>query len=133
MEIFANVPVTALYAGLNGLIALFLAWRVTQSRNKYKVSLGDGGEDGMQAAIRAHANNAEYVPLALILLLIMEIMGGLSLALHLMGATLTIARILHGWGIAAASSGTPGRFWGTALTWLVLLAGSLGCIALSIG
>ena len=132
MEIFSSVPITALYAGLNALIALFLAYRVTQFRRKREIAFGDGDDPDLKQAIRAQANNVEYVPMALILLLILEIMGAWALALHLAGAVLTIGRIAHGWGLSTSPGATPGRLLGILATWVVILGLALGCIYMAL-
>jgi uncharacterized membrane protein YecN with MAPEG domain len=61
-----------LYAGLLALWLVVLSLRVIQARRAARVSLGDGGNRALQRAIRGQANFAEYVPIALLLLLILE-------------------------------------------------------------
>ena len=56
------------YAALNALILLILSMRVVQARFRTGTPIGDGGKPEMAAPLRAHANSAEYVPIALILL-----------------------------------------------------------------
>ena len=50
------------YAALNALIMLVLSMRVVRARFKTNTAYGDGGKPEMAAPLRAHANNAEYVP-----------------------------------------------------------------------
>ena len=57
------------------LLALFfvvLTFRVIGKRRVARISLGDGGDRGLLRRQRAHANFAEYVPLALILMICAE-------------------------------------------------------------
>ena len=52
--------ITALYAGLAGLIYLWLTWSVIVYRRSGKVSLGDGDDPKMAKSIRGQGNAAEY-------------------------------------------------------------------------
>ena len=65
--------VTPLYAGLLGLMLLVLSALVSRQRLRHKVSIGDGDVPSVRAAMRVQANFVEYVPLALILLVLLEL------------------------------------------------------------
>ena len=65
--------ITALYAGLNAILNVVLAYQVTRLRHAHKTSIGHGEATPLQIGIRAHGNNAEYVPLALVLMLVTEL------------------------------------------------------------
>lgn len=127
-----NVEVTALYAALCGLIVIVLAWFVVRERRGKRVGIGAGGEVSLERAIRAHGNFTEYVPLALILMLVAELGGSAALWLHANGVALVVARVLHAWGLSHATGVSFGRFWGTALTWLVILALAVTNLLLSV-
>jgi uncharacterized membrane protein YecN with MAPEG domain len=122
------VAVVMFYAGLNGLIALVLSLLVVRQRMRGKQLTGTGGNPALELAIRAHGNFVEYVPLILLLLLLLALTGLGAVWLHLMGSTLTIARILHGWGLSRSARENFGRSVGATLTWLVLLAALALCI-----
>jgi len=107
------VPVTALYGALNALLTIGLGANVSRVRTRYKTFRGDGGHVELQAAIRAHGNNVEHVPLALILLLLAELGGGSSVALHIFGGALLSARLLHAFGLIKTS---PVQVVGALLT-----------------
>lgn len=113
--------ITALYAALLALLLLALAGLVVRARWKYRTGLGVGTEPAMERAVRVHANFVEYVPLALVLLLLAEIGGARAGLLHACGATLLVARALHAYGLSKTSGTSVGRFWGTAGTWAVIL------------
>jgi uncharacterized membrane protein YecN with MAPEG domain len=119
---FMAVPVVALYGALNAFINIGLAAGVSRARGKEKVSLGHGDSPAMLRSMRAHGNNAEFVPLALVMLLIAELMGGTSLWLHVLGGSLTVARIAHPIGIHQEKSPNAARFLGTAVTWVMIVA-----------
>ena len=120
--------VTPIYAGLLALWFLVLSARVVQRRTSAKINLGDGGDAEMQRRIRAHANFAEYVPLLLVLLGFLELRHQSIYLLHALGATLLVARLLHGYALAFTEKWLPGRFFGTVLTFLLLAVEGLLCI-----
>ncbi|MEX9965632.1 MAPEG family protein [Providencia stuartii] len=91
--------VSSLYAVLGALLLLKLSLNVMKLRNQYRVSYGDGGFYELQTAIRAHGNAIEYIPIALILLLFMEMNGAQVWMIHLCGLVLIAGRILHSYGL----------------------------------
>ena len=121
--------ITLLYAGLCTLLVLVLAVRVIALRMRAKIGIGDGGDHEMQRRVRVHANSVEYLPLALILLGGMELNGYPNAVIHGFGATLLLSRVLHAWGLSRKSGASPGRFVGTLLTLLLMVAMSLFAIA----
>jgi hypothetical protein len=113
--------ITLLFVALHVLLMLLLAVRVVAYRRAQKIGIGDGADKYLLRRMRAHGNFVEYVPIALLLMGLLEI-GGLSeLWLWALGGTLLLARILHAWGLSHRSGTSFGRFWGTLLTWIVLL------------
>ena len=126
-----SLTITAIYASLAGLLLLVLSFRVVRSRRKLSVGLGDGGQESLLRAQRAQANFTEYVPIALILLAAAESQGLSAWLLQTAGAVLVLARLLHAWGLSQSSGRSFGRYWGTLLTWVVILALSLANISAS--
>jgi uncharacterized protein len=125
----ARLEYAALYAGANILILLVLAAVVVMNRRRHKIEFGDGGHEQMARAIRAHANAAEYIPAGLgglILLALLEPAAPTWL-LHGAGISLTLGRVLHGWGLNRARM-TGARRIGVALTWVAYLIMGLGLI-----
>jgi uncharacterized membrane protein YecN with MAPEG domain len=123
-----HAPITALYAGLLAILMLVLAIRVVLVRRSTSIGLGDGGNDLLLTRIRIHGNAAEYVPLALLLMLILEINGGSAARLHWLGIALVVGRVAHPLGLSQTSGTSTGRLVGNVLTWLVILFAAIGCI-----
>lgn len=117
-------PITALYAGILGFISLALAGLVVRARASENVIFGDGGSVVVLQRIRVHGNFTEYVPLALLLLLVLELNGASPLVMNSLGAALVIGRLLHAFGLSSSTGTTAGRFVGTILTWLVITVAS---------
>ncbi|MCV2885064.1 MAPEG family protein [Aestuariibacter sp. AA17] len=114
------VPITSFYASLLAVMFLYLAIQVIVQRKEYGVALGDGGEKHVKQNIRAHANFAEYVPMALLLLLLGELNAINPLILHICGAVLILGRVLHAYGQRHHVAESWQRFVGTLLTYLVI-------------
>lgn len=120
--------ITPLYAGLLALWYLVLSLRVVQGRTgRDGPSLGDGGDTNMLRRIRGHANFAEYVPLILILLGLLELTHFSVWLLHALGLTLLVARLLHGYAMSFTEQFMFGRMWGALLTFVVLLIAAVLC------
>lgn len=123
---------TPLWASLLAVLYLWLAAQVIRARYRTRTALGSGGDAGLERAIRAHANFAEYVPLILILLLVAELQGAANWLLHLLGATLLVGRTLHGLGISRTDEVLAFRSSGVVATFGVLLtAAALNLVLLA--
>ena len=123
-----NAPITALYAGFTGLLLLALSYQVVRNRIRARVSLGAGEDKGLLRAMRVQANLAEYAPIVLILMLLLELQGASAWLLHGSGAAFVIARVAHALGMSTTGGVSRGRRLGIATTWLVLLLLSIAAI-----
>ena len=120
------LPVTAaLYAAALGLLAAILTVRVILGRVRTGVQAGDGGDAALGQAIRAHANFAEQVPLALLLVVLAEMLGARVALVHALGGALVLARLLSAWGLSHSLGATQPRQSGAGLTVAVVVASSL--------
>ena len=118
------VPITALYAGLLGLVFLVLEVPIGRLRTITNISLYDGGNKELAVAIRRHANFVEHVPLALLLLALLELGGAGSGLLYGLGGVLLLARVLHPFGIDYDKMRNPLRGIGALGTMGVILIAS---------
>jgi len=115
-----GVPVTLLFASLNGLIFVVLSILVVRGRTVEKVSIGAGGRERLEVAIRVHGNFAEYVPLALLLLALLELSGSGETLLYTLGVVLTVGRLSHAYGLSKTLKPNAFRVAGTLATWIVI-------------
>lgn len=116
------------YVGVNILILLYLAYGVVKIRRTEGIALGDGGKSHMQRAVRAHGNATEYMPMAMIGLVVMASTGQPTWAVHLGGLAFTIGRALHAYGLSRVEGVSFGRFYGTAITWVSLVWIAVFCL-----
>ncbi|MBK1660426.1 MAPEG family protein [Paracraurococcus ruber] len=126
------LPATALYAALLAALFLALAIRVIGMRRRYQVALG-APHRLVERAVRAHGNCAEYVPLGLILLALLEGMGLPAWGVHALGTALVIGRVSHAWGISQEPEVFRFRTIGMALTFTVLGVGAAALLGLVLG
>jgi hypothetical protein len=119
--------VTSLYAALAGLMLVVLTVRIIAVRRQLRVSAGDGGNEDLARRVRAHGNFIEFVPLALILMALTEMTGASVIVVHVLGVVLIAGRIAH--AVSMATGSMAARFVGVSATLLVLIGGSLACLA----
>jgi len=116
------VTITALYAAILSLLMIALAINVSMTRNRLKISVGDGGDQEMLRMIRLHGSAAEYVPIGVLLMGLYELNHGPPAALHAAGIALLVGRL--SFVVALRASARPGAARGLAalLTWLTIAA-----------
>jgi len=117
--------ITPTYAALLTILFIGLSVRTIKQRFRHHVSIGDGGKPELARAIRAHANFAEYVPLALLLIWMTETLAYPSWVIHLLGATLLVGRFSHAYGIMQVKADLRFRKFGMLMTFLVLLSAAV--------
>jgi uncharacterized membrane protein YecN with MAPEG domain len=100
---------TAFYAALLALLYLGLSGWVMASRVSGNVLFGDGGDEAMLKRVRSHANFAEYVPIALIVIALLEAGGAVQGLVRGLLIALLAGRILHPVGMFAAPN-SPRQF-----------------------
>ena len=123
-------PITALYAGILALLILVLAVRVVMQRKESSVGLGDGGNETLLRRIRIHGNAVENIPIALVLMLVLELNGSSALLLNIFGGALVVGRLAHPLGITGSSGDSAGRLIGNVLTWTVIGSAAIRCVLL---
>lgn len=124
------MTITAFYAGLIGLLYVSLAINVIRTRSATSITLGHGDDKLLERRIRAHANCAEYAPLALLLIAFAEVSGLPALYLHVLGASLVVGRSMHGFSLSSMTLRPVCRVGGMAITFTVIGVTALVCVYL---
>jgi uncharacterized membrane protein YecN with MAPEG domain len=123
-----SLIVTPIAAGVLGLIYLVLCGRVIAGRFGERVLMGAGDEDGpLFVRFRSQANFAEYVPLCLILIGLLELRSGKTILVEGLAALLVAARIAHPLGMVMKAP-NPFRAGGAIATLLVLALASVAAL-----
>jgi uncharacterized membrane protein YecN with MAPEG domain len=128
-----TVYITPFFAGLLTLFYIALSVRVIGVRKSERIGLGDGGHGGLQRRMRAHGNFAEYAPLALVLMLLLELTGTTPWLLWPLGLALLSGRVLHAYSVSQEPEPLKFRVAGMGLTFTVLVAAALILLLQSAG
>lgn len=112
------LPIALVTAGAAALLNFWLGLRVSRLRISEKIMVGDGGNARLLARMRAQLNFAEYAPLVLILIALVELASGTQAWLWGVALLFIVGRVLHAFGM---DGWKPGRMIGIALTMLTML------------
>lgn len=104
--------IVSLYAGILALMFVFLTAMTIRQRYKHQVRVGDGGHQTLHQHIRAHANFAEYVPFAIVMIALLEFQKTSVFTLHALGIALVAGRLLHAYGLTRGETYEGTKFTG---------------------
>lgn len=125
------LSITAFYAGLLAVLYIVLSVRVIGWRRAQRIEFEHGQDAEMLRRIRVHANFAEYVPMALLLMALGESMAPPDLVVHLAGILLIAGRLLHAYGVSSSPTIMRYRVYGMWLTFTAMGLAAVVCLALS--
>nr|WP_269836571.1 MAPEG family protein [Rheinheimera soli] len=123
--VIVNLTITSFYAAILALIYVVLAILVIRQRFKCRVGLGTGKEPQLLQTVRMHGNFAEYVPLLLILVALLELQQSPVWQLHLVAGLTLAGRVLHAVGLWQSSGTSVPRFVGMLSTFAALIVGAV--------
>jgi uncharacterized membrane protein YecN with MAPEG domain len=127
------LKLTAIYAAILTFVYVKLTLNVINLRRQNEVSLGDGGREDLQQAIRSHGNFAEYVPLGLILLGCLEANHIHWTIVLLLGGVFTTGRLFYAKAFLEATPNVDLRVKGMKFTlWGLQALAATNVIALII-
>jgi uncharacterized membrane protein YecN with MAPEG domain len=127
-----SFAIVGFYTGLNALILLWITMKTIALRAKYKVSVGDGGNNHLHRIMRGHSNALENIMIVLIMMVIMAVLGTPSYVLHGFGLALTISRMMHAYHFVQEDAARWQRYYGSVISVLLLLAAAVGVIGHSL-
>jgi uncharacterized membrane protein YecN with MAPEG domain len=95
-----NMPVvTGFYLAILLLLYVLLSLQVSRYRRGNRVLFGDGDNIKLRSAIRAHANFAEYVPITVLMIAMLEMAGMPAGQVHWLMGVLLLSRLIHPLGL----------------------------------
>ncbi len=121
-----HLSIAPLYVGPLVLLYIWLATRVALYRKSSKVSFGDGDDRELLRRTRAHGNCAEYMPIGVVLLVIVELTGAPALVVHLLGVALVLSRVMHAYAFVVRPMNYVVRRYGMLLNLGMMLVTGLG-------
>jgi len=121
------LPIALTTAGAAALVNFWLSFRIASLRSSENIWVGDGGHPLLTARMRAQLNFAEYAPIVLILIALVEWSRGSPLWLEIVAGLFVVGRVCHAFGM---DGWKPGRMIGMACTAPVMIG--LGIYAIVI-
>jgi hypothetical protein len=82
---------------------------------------GHGEAPELAQAVRAFGNATEYVPAALIGVVVLALLGAQPLLVHAAGLLLFAGRVAHAWGLSRSGGASLPRAIGVVATWLAYI------------
>ena len=119
--------ITPLYASVLALLFFALSVRTVLLRRTLRIAVGDGGHPQMLRAMRVHSNFAEYVPLTLLLVLMLEWQGGHAGLIHGLCLVLLVGRLSHALGVSRVAEDYRYRVLGMGSTFTAMV-GAAACL-----
>ena len=120
-----ELMVVPYYAAVLGIGMILLSLRVIRLRRLCRIAVGCNGQPELERAVRVHGNYSEYVPLALILLVFVEINGAPDWIVHGLCGLLVLGRTIHALGMSRTVEDYRYRVIGMAATFTVLGVASM--------
>ena len=120
-----NELIIAPYVAVLALIFVVLSVRTLSLRRKLGAGVGDGGSQKLVKAVRAHGNFAEYTPLCIILIFLIETTTDASWLIHFYCVVLIAGRCVHAYGVSQVEENFNLRVFGMACTFVVLVGASV--------
>lgn len=129
------LPITLCTASILGIIYVLLSIAVSGERGRSKIGLGTGTEGSaalgeehnasrLLVAVRRHGHFAEYVPISLILMMLLELGGANRIILIGLGVALVLARAMIVFGLGRAAPNVL-RAGGSTIQYLMILVASV--------
>tara|TARA_Y100001001_G_C7979481_1_gene298851 strand:- start:675 stop:1055 length:381 start_codon:yes stop_codon:yes gene_type:complete len=122
--------VSAFYIGILALMYLGLTVYVIRARLSNRIGLGDGGNAMLNRRIRIHAHFAEFVPILVLMLVVLELQSVPAIWLHIMGFAIVLSRVFHAWGLVLSDMLTWQRQASMMMTFSLLFLGGAANIVL---
>jgi len=112
--------ISVIYIVISSILIGHRSLTVINARKKHKISIGNNGNEELNLAIAAHSTNIEYLPIALLLLLALELNGAGIMVIHILGVLLIVSRMIHTCGLLAAN--LKQRIIGMQMTFFTILS-----------
>lgn len=114
-------------ATLVAMVAVFLvlSFRIVYLRTVHEVGIEHGNVEPLRRAVRVHGNFSEWVPLALVALLVADLQGVPDWGIAGLGGLLVVGRLSHAVALTRSTGGSVARTAGVASTVTVLVTASV--------
>jgi uncharacterized membrane protein YecN with MAPEG domain len=129
-----DLPVTLVTTCVLGIFYVALSAAVSAERGRSKVGFGTGTDahvalgaehkaPRLLVAVRRHGHFAEYVPISILLIMLLEIRQANPMWLYALAGALVLARLMIAFGMGRAAPNVF-RAGGNVVQWLMIVAAS---------
>ena len=122
--------IVPIFSSFFAVLFVLLSINVIKERRKHKVGIGTGRNKSVERAMRVHANFAEYVPFALLLMALLELNKANSLLLIGLCSVLLVGRLVHAFGVSMENERFAYRVSGMVMTFTVILIAGVANLAI---
>jgi len=126
------LTIIPVFAAVFAVFFVLLSINVIRARRQHKVGIGAGRNKSVERAMRVHANFAEYVPFALLLITLLELNRASSLLLIGLCSLLLVGRLVHAFGVSMENERFIYRVSGMVMTFTVILIAAVANVAAAI-
>ena len=126
------LTVVPIFSSFFAVLFVLLSINVIKERRKHKVGIGTGRNKSVERAMRAHANLAEYVPFALLLIALLELNEANGLLLIGLCSVLLVGRLVHAFGVSMENERFVYRVSGMVMTFTVILIAGFANLAMGL-
>ena len=119
------LTIVPVFSAFFAVMFVLLSINVIRARRRHKVGIGTGRNKSVERAMRVHANFAEYVPFALLLIALLELNKSNSLLLMGLCSALLVGRLVHAYGVSMENERFAFRVSGMMMTFTVILIAAL--------
>ena len=109
-----------------------LSINVIRARRQHKLGIGTGRNKWVERAMRVHANFAEYVPFALLLITLLELNKANAMLLFALCSVLLVGRLAHTFGVSMENKRFVYRASVMVMTFTAILIAPLANVAMVI-
>ena len=95
-----NLNIIPVYAAAFAVFFVLLSINVIRARRQHKLGIGTGRIKSVERAMRVHANLAEYVPFASLLITLLEFNKASNLLLIGLCSLLLVGLLVHAFGVS---------------------------------
>ena len=127
-----NLTIIPVFAAVFSVLFVLLSINVIRARRRHKVAIGAGRNKSVERAMRVHANFAEYVPFALLLITLLELNKANAMLLIALCSALLVGRLVHAFCVSMENERFVYRVSGMAMTFTVILIAALANLAVVI-
>ena len=121
--------ITAIYAAIHAIFYVAMSTYVITLRAKTNVLVGHPDNMNLLVATRRHSNLSEFIPFAILMMGLSELLGLGSTWLHVAGVALIAGRLIQLFGSKADNSPLARRVTGVLLSLVAILIPTFGILS----